>query len=167
MKEDLARIEQFLDALWLERNLAENTLSAYRLDLTMVVEWLHHRGSSLVSVSGEDLQARRPWLGPLLLALGVALAFAPPWQGLPLGAYAAVALLLVGGIVTVPLLRGGVLGRRPGARQPILLLALERARDQRDSATITVAGVVASLALSVALTVMVASFRDSVTGWLD
>ena len=79
----------------------------------------------------------------------------------------AVALLLVGGIVTVPLLVGGVLGRRPGARQPILLLALERARDQRDSATITVAGVVASLALSVALTVMVASFRDSVTGWLD
>jgi integrase/recombinase XerD len=43
VKEDLARIEQFLDALWLERNLAENTLSAYRRDLTMVVEWLHHR----------------------------------------------------------------------------------------------------------------------------
>ena len=26
MKQDLAQIEQFLDALWLERNLAENTL---------------------------------------------------------------------------------------------------------------------------------------------
>ncbi|HHU9914004.1 TPA: hypothetical protein ACW0JJ_003793, partial [Escherichia coli] len=25
MKQDLARIEQFLDALWLEKNLAENT----------------------------------------------------------------------------------------------------------------------------------------------
>lgn len=57
VKEDLARIEQFLDALWLERNLAENTLSAYRRDLTMVVEWLHHRELSLVSASGEDLQA--------------------------------------------------------------------------------------------------------------
>ena len=57
VEQDLARIEQFLDALWLEKNLAENTLSAYRRDLTMVVEWLHHRGSSLVSVSGEDLQA--------------------------------------------------------------------------------------------------------------
>ena len=44
MEQDLARIEQFLDALWLERNLAENTLSAYRRDLTMLVEWLHHRG---------------------------------------------------------------------------------------------------------------------------
>ncbi|MGU7455756.1 site-specific tyrosine recombinase XerD, partial [Klebsiella pneumoniae] len=41
MKQDLALIEQFLDALWLERNLAENTLSAYRRDLTMLVEWLH------------------------------------------------------------------------------------------------------------------------------
>jgi site-specific recombinase XerD len=57
VEQDLARIEQFLDALWLERNLAENTLSAYRRDLTMVVEWLHHRGLSLASVSGEDLQA--------------------------------------------------------------------------------------------------------------
>ena len=37
MKQDLAQIEQFLDALWLERNLAENTLSAYRRDLTMLV----------------------------------------------------------------------------------------------------------------------------------
>ena len=40
-------------------------------------------------------------------------------------------------------------------------------RRQRQSATIAVAGVVASLALSVALTVMVASFRDSMTRWLD
>ncbi|NRT56688.1 FtsX-like permease family protein [Sphaerotilus uruguayifluvii] len=122
---------------------------------------------SLKGLGGEDLSPRRPWLGPLLLVLGVALAFAPPWRELPLGAYAAVALLLVGGIATVPLLVGAVLGRRAGPRQPVLLLAVERARDQRDSAAITVAGVVASLALSVALTVMVASFRDSVTGWLE
>lgn len=57
MKQDLAQIEQFLDALWLERNLAENTLSAYRRDLTMLVEWLHHRGLSLASVGSDDLQA--------------------------------------------------------------------------------------------------------------
>lgn len=57
MKQDLAQIEQFLDALWLERNLAENTLSAYRRDLTMLVEWLHHRGLTLASVGSDDLQA--------------------------------------------------------------------------------------------------------------
>ena len=37
MEKDLALVEQFLDALWLEKNLAENTLSAYRRDLTMLI----------------------------------------------------------------------------------------------------------------------------------
>lgn len=56
MEQDLARIEQFLDALWLERNLAENSLNAYRRDLKMVVEWLHHRGLSLSTAQSGDLQ---------------------------------------------------------------------------------------------------------------
>ena len=56
VEQDLVRIEQFLDALWLERNLAENSLSAYRRDLSMVVEWLHHRGLSLVTAQSGDLQ---------------------------------------------------------------------------------------------------------------
>ncbi|WP_061707552.1 site-specific tyrosine recombinase XerD [Pseudenterobacter timonensis] len=56
MEKDLARIEQFLDALWLEKNLAENTLSAYRRDLTMLAEWLAHRGLSLETAQSEDLQ---------------------------------------------------------------------------------------------------------------
>lgn len=56
MEQDIARIEQFLDALWLERNLSENTLSAYRRDLTMLVQWLHHQQRDLLSASREDLQ---------------------------------------------------------------------------------------------------------------
>lgn len=56
VEQDLARIEQFLDALWLERNLAENSLSAYWRDLSMVVEWLHHRGLSLATAQSGDLQ---------------------------------------------------------------------------------------------------------------
>lgn len=57
MEQDLARIEQFLDALWLENNLAENTLNAYRRDLKSVVAWLHHHASSLEKAQGDDLQA--------------------------------------------------------------------------------------------------------------
>lgn len=57
MEQDLARVEQFLDALWLEKNLAENTLSAYRRDLRTLVEWLHGNGQSLLSVGPDDLQA--------------------------------------------------------------------------------------------------------------
>ena len=56
MEQDLARIEQFLDALWLENNLAENTLSAYRRDLRGVVAWLHYRGNSLERAQADDLQ---------------------------------------------------------------------------------------------------------------
>ena len=56
MEKDLALIEQFLDALWLEKT-AQNTLSAYRRDLIMLVEWLAHRGLSLESAQSDDLQA--------------------------------------------------------------------------------------------------------------
>lgn len=57
MEQDVARIEQFLDALWLEKNLAENTLSAYRRDLTGVAAWLHHHGAGLATAQSDDLQA--------------------------------------------------------------------------------------------------------------
>nr|WP_318383933.1 site-specific tyrosine recombinase XerD [uncultured Enterobacter sp.] len=57
MEQDLARVEHFLDALWLERNVAENTLSAYRRDLRLVVEWLNHRDRDLLSAQHDDLQA--------------------------------------------------------------------------------------------------------------
>jgi putative ABC transport system permease protein len=105
--------------------------------------------------------------GPALLIVGGLLALAPPIAGMPLAAYAAVALLLLGGIVCVPAGVGALLRMIPPPRNALALLAVERARHQRSSATIAVAGVVASLALSVALTVMVASFRESVTHWLD
>lgn len=107
------------------------------------------------------------WLGPVLLALAAGLAWLPPWQGLPLAAYASIAALLLGGLACIPVLINTVLTRLPAARHPIVHLALERAREARQEAAASVAGVVASLALAVALTVMVGSFRHSVTNWLD
>ncbi|MFE8646748.1 FtsX-like permease family protein [Sphingomonas sp. NCPPB 2930] len=107
---------------------------------------------------------------PLAMAgLGVALAFAPPVAGIPLAAYVSVGMLLVGGITALPWLIGLLLDRlQPlAARRLLPLLALERARRMRGGAAVAVSGVVASLALAVALTVMVASFRGSVTQWLD
>ena len=77
------------------------------------------------------------------------------------------ALLLLGGIVCVPAGVAAVLRNWPVPGRPLVMLAVQRARHHRHTATIAVAGVVASLALSVALTVMVASFRDAVTQWLD
>ncbi len=112
-------------------------------------------------------RGRAAWAGPLLVAAGAALALLPPVAGLPVGAYASVACLLVGGIAVVPAAVGALLaGVRP-PRHPLALLAVERARRQRETATTAVAGVVAGLALSVALTVMVTSFRSAVAEWLE
>jgi putative ABC transport system permease protein len=107
------------------------------------------------------------WPGLLLVALGVALAFAPPVGGLPLAAYLSVAALLFGGVALVPVVVQALLAWLPASRQALLLLAVQRARFQRHTASAAVAGVVASLALSVALTVMVTSFRGGVAAWLD
>ncbi|KGA36068.1 site-specific tyrosine recombinase XerD [Pectobacterium brasiliense] len=54
---DQALIEQFLDALWLERNLAANTLASYRLDLRTLAEWLTHHDNDLLQAQSLDLQA--------------------------------------------------------------------------------------------------------------
>ena len=98
-----------------------------------------------------------------------ALALVPPVAGMPLGAYLSVALLLLGGIAVLPGLITPIylpLARRLRHRW-LPLLAVERARRMSGSATAAIGGVVASLSLAVALTVMVASFRDSVSRWLD
>jgi putative ABC transport system permease protein len=125
---------------------------------------------ALKGLGGSQRRAGPWWRGPLLLAVGAALAFVPPVGGLPVAAYASVALLLVGGIGCVPSLVNTLLARTATPASPLALLALlalQRARHERDAATVAVAGVVASLALAVALTVMVASFRDGVARWLD
>ena len=109
------------------------------------------------------------WLSLGVMALGVLLARAPAVFDIPLAAYASVALLLVGGIGALPWLIGLLLDRAsPLLRDRLMpMLAVERARRVRSSASVAVSGVVASLSLAVALTVMVASFRDSVMQWLD
>lgn len=55
--QDRAHIEQFLEAMWLERNLADNTLTSYRRDLAALADWLEHTGSDLLQVQALDLQA--------------------------------------------------------------------------------------------------------------
>jgi putative ABC transport system permease protein len=94
---------------------------------------------------------------------------APPVFGLPLGSLR-VGWPAAGGRHHPLLPWDGLAVRPPGPRgwPPLLpMLAMERARRVRGSAAVAVSGVVASLSLAVALTVMVASFRESVTQWLD
>lgn len=122
---------------------------------------------ALKGLGGHGNGAAPVWPGLALLAAGGGLALLPPVFGLPLAAYAAVAALLAGGVVLVPAAVQALLARQGALASPVLLLALRRARFARQTASATVAGVVASLALSVAITVMVASFREAVSAWLD
>ncbi|MES9927275.1 MAG: site-specific integrase, partial [Candidatus Thiodiazotropha sp. 6PDIVS] len=48
-EENIARIESFADAVWMERGLSQNTLSAYQSDLRKIATWLHdQKGRSLL-----------------------------------------------------------------------------------------------------------------------
>ncbi len=119
---------------------------------------------------GAGLMPRQShWISIILIAAGALLTRAPAIFGIPLAAYVSVGLLLLGGITALPWLIALLLDRLAPrvARQTLGLLAVERARRQRETAAVAVSGVVASLSLAVALTVMVASFRESVTVWLD
>ncbi|QNP49631.1 ABC transporter permease [Diaphorobacter aerolatus] len=111
----------------------------------------------------------KPWLGLALLVASAALASVPPVQGIPVAAYVAVGLLLIGGIALLPWIVQGLLRLAlPLARTRVLpLLTAERAHRMRGVAAVAVGGVVASLSLAVALTAMVSSFRASVSQWLE
>ena len=124
---------------------------------------------TLKGLGAAPVQGNRHWISIIFIATGALLALVPPVFGIPLGAYVSVALLLVGGITALPWLVAVLYDAIAPfvAHQLLPLLAVERARRVRASAAVAVSGVVASLSLAVALTVMVASFRDSVTNWLD
>ncbi|MEE8059800.1 MAG: site-specific tyrosine recombinase XerD [Pseudomonadales bacterium] len=49
-------IDSFLDALWMEKGLSQNTLSSYRLDLTHFDQWLHAVGKKLFDVQKSNIE---------------------------------------------------------------------------------------------------------------
>ena len=101
------------------------------------------------------------------------LAFMPAINDLPLPAYASIACLLFAGLALIPWLVQRcfsrlAIGLSRWQKQPSpLLFAIWRLAQAPASAAGLISGVVAALALSVAMVVMVASFRDSMIQWLD
>lgn len=58
---DFDAIEQFIDAIWLERGLSQNTLTAYRQDLRGCAKWLCRREVNLLTAERSDLLAYLGW----------------------------------------------------------------------------------------------------------
>ena len=116
----------------------------------------------LVALAGSVLPAL------VLLATGGLAALAPPLWELPLFGYAAIALMLAGGVAAMPWLARVLLGplRRIAGRSPAATLALDRIWGASGQASIALCGMLASVSLMVAMAVMVASFRGSVVDWL-
>jgi integrase/recombinase XerD len=55
---DRPLVQRFVDALWVEEGLSENTQKAYASDLQHFMEWLlRHRGRGLLEVDSGDIQA--------------------------------------------------------------------------------------------------------------
>tara|TARA_S200000501_G_scaffold307257_1_gene296338 strand:+ start:2281 stop:3186 length:906 start_codon:yes stop_codon:yes gene_type:complete len=54
-KNEFDDIDHFLEVIWLQKSLSDNTLAAYRRDLIKTERWLRRNSKSLVSASGVDL----------------------------------------------------------------------------------------------------------------
>ena len=109
----------------------------------------------------------RPWWGLVALALSLGACFIPPMDGLPLGGYLAIALLLAGSIALLPAIARALTSRLAGvSKSTAWRLAAARLISTPGYAVIAAAGVLTSVALAVAMAIMVASFRESVDEWL-
>ncbi|MUK47685.1 site-specific tyrosine recombinase XerD [Aliivibrio fischeri] len=60
MNNDMALMERFLDTMWMERGLSENTLASYRNDLVKLLQWLednHYKCASISAMGLNEFQA--------------------------------------------------------------------------------------------------------------
>lgn len=54
-------LDRFLDAIWMEKGLSDNTLASYRRDLVQYACWLFERDSDLLSAGRARLQSHLAW----------------------------------------------------------------------------------------------------------
>ena len=129
-----------------------------------------HRAPALALKAGDaeqDLRRLRT-TGPgiALVVLGVLLAWLPPVGGLPLPGYLAIASLLIGSVLLVPALTRHMLALLPRTGFVVTDTAFAQLRGSLSSASISLAAIIVSFSLMVAMAIMVHSFRDSFEVWL-
>jgi putative ABC transport system permease protein len=107
-----------------------------------------------------------PRLGLVLIAASLPLCALPPILELPIGGYLAIFGLLAGSILWLPILASGLAQVLPLWGPVPVRLAAARLRAAPGMAAVAATGVLASVALVVAMAIMVNSLRDSVDVWL-
>jgi putative ABC transport system permease protein len=102
----------------------------------------------------------------LLIGAGLLLVGLPPVRGLPLSGYAAVAALLLGSVLLAPPLMRFLLARVPRTGRVTIDTALAQLKGSVGLSAVSLAAIIVSFSLMVAMTIMVHSFRDSFELWL-
>jgi putative ABC transport system permease protein len=111
--------------------------------------------------------ARVGWRSGLgLLLLGAALAWLPSIGGLPIFGYAAIAALLLGAVLLVPAVTLKGLGLAPRTRRIVLDTAVAQLRENVGLSALSLASIIVSFSLMVAMAIMIHSFRVSFDHWL-
>jgi putative ABC transport system permease protein len=143
--------------------------------VSCVGAWLPARSAAAASparaLKGGDADfgalARGGWrAGLALLCAGVIFALLPPVGGLPLFGYAAVGAMLFGAVMLVPSLTIIALKLTPRSGNTVLDTAVSQMRANVGLSTLSLASIIVSFSLMVAMAIMVYSFRVSFEHWL-
>jgi putative ABC transport system permease protein len=121
-------------------------------------------------VEANALDRRRrqqTWPALVLFAAAAACVMAPAIDGVPFFGYCAIASILFGAILLMPQLAATSLQRLPLLRYPPLQLATAQLQTAPRRAAISMAAIVVSFSLMVAMAIMVTSFRQSFDVWLS
>ena len=117
---------------------------------------------ALKSGNVEEREARGHAVLAVTLWLLAALAvFVPPIRGLPLPGYIGIAFILFGAVLLIPTLTRRVLDWLPEGRNIAYRTALAQMRGAAHSATVSVASILVSVSLMVAMGIMITSLRTS------
>jgi putative ABC transport system permease protein len=114
-----------------------------------------------------QMVARVSWrTGLCLLLLGAGLAWLPPIGGLPVFGYIAIAALLLGAVLLVPAVTLKGLGLAPRTHRIVLDTAVAQLRENVGLSALSLASIIVSFSLMVAMAIMIHSFRVSFDHWL-
>jgi putative ABC transport system permease protein len=112
--------------------------------------------------------ANHSWrYGAALLVAGSLLAWLPAIGGLPIFGYSAVAALLFGAVLLVPIVTVRALSFAPRTRHIVVDTAVAQLRENVGLSALSLASIIVSFSLMVAMAIMVYSFRVSFDHWLN
>lgn len=127
------------------------------------------RIQTAVALKANDIAAGqmrpRSMLVAALIAASLLMLGLPPVEGLPLPGYVSIALFIIAVVAAMPSVLRMLLTHAPRLRSIPWEMAIAHLRGTARHATLSVAAIVVSFSLMVAMAIMVTSFRQSLDAW--